>query len=311
MTSLTNFDGKRVLVTGGTGTIGSRVVHNLLEEFAKVTVFSRDQNKQFKMNYDIASKRVQYVNGDVCDKELLLRVTSGVDFVIHCAASKHLPLCETNVDSAVKVNVEGTRNVLECCRANGVKRFLLLSTDKSVHPSSVMGATKFLAERLAIEFNQWFPCSVVRLGNVFASNGSVVPTFLDRIKFQLPLVVNDPVAIRYFMTRNEAGRFIVDRLKDMTGGEIFVKKMKFMTILQLAEVMRPDPGYKIKIGTLTQGEKRKEDLISQEEARKTVDMGSYYIVSEKGDIKPANYESVLVKQFTNEEIKEMMEEALK
>lgn len=299
-----NLDGKTVLVTGGTGTVGSVVVSTLLSECAKVKVFSRDQNKQFKMNYKHASKRIEFVNGDICDSSILSRAVKGSDCVVHCAAAKHVPLCESNADTAIKVNVEGTRNVLNECARWGVERFIMLSTDKAVNPTSVMGATKFLAERLTLEYSKILKCAVVRLGNVFASNGSVVPTFLDRIKYKLPIVVNNPSAVRYFIAKRDAGKFIVDRLKDMENGDIYIKKMKVMTIMALAEAMKPDVGYEVRIGELSQGEKIKEMLITQEESRRALDCGDYITVS------PAQLSVEVINPkvefFTKEEILELL-----
>lgn len=296
-------DNKKIFVTGGTGTIGSQVVHRLLEEGAYVTIYSRDQNKQFKMCYDIASKRVTFLNGDICDQDLIMRSMIGQDYVVHCAASKHVPLCEQNPDSAIKNNIEGTRNVLLACQYNKIKRYLHLSTDKSVNPTSVMGTTKFLAERLVLEFNKLFPASIVRLGNIFASNGSVVPTFVDRIKEKLPLVITNPGAVRYFMTQKECGTFIVDRLCDMFGGEVFIKKMKVMTIQQLAECMT-EPGYSITYTQLTPGEKLKESLISQEESKTAFDAGGY-IVLNSGKTNICDHK---VEFFENNEIRAMLKE---
>lgn len=302
--SSTYLANKKVFVTGGTGTIGSQVVKELLADGAFVTVFSRDQNKQFKMTYDFCNPNLAFVNGDICDKELITRKMEGAEFVVHCAAAKHVPICEKNPDSASKVNIDGTRNVLESCLENGVKRFLLLSTDKSVYPTSVMGCTKFLAERLAIEFNRNFPCSVVRLGNVFGSNGSVVPTWLDRIKEGKPLRVNGKMCLRYFLTVKQAGRFIVDRLRDMEGGEIFIKKMKVLNIYDLAEAIKPEPNYPIEVCELTSGEKTKECLVTQDEASTAYDAGGFVIVNGK----EKNACSHEVKFFTHEEIKDMLKE---
>lgn len=299
-----SLDNKKVLVTGGTGSIGFKVVRELLDEGCFVTIYSRDQNKQFVMNLNVSSKRIIYKNGDVCDYPLLLRSMKDMDYVVHCAASKHVSLCEENTDSAIKNNIEGTRNVLNAAVYWGVKKVLLLSTDKSVNPTSVMGATKFLAERLFLEFNKMIPCSIVRLGNVFGSNGSVVPVFRDRILNKLPLVVNDPLAMRYFLTLKEAARFIVDRLSDMEGGEIFVKKMKVMSIKQLAEVMTPEVDYPIEYGHMLEGEKLKETLITQTEATRASEKDGYIVVDPKliALIPP----SPNVEFFTNEEIKEML-----
>lgn len=299
-----SLDGRTVFVSGGTGTIGQRVVMECLTEGAKVIVYSRDQNKQFKMNYDFGSKRVTFKNGDICDLSLLERAMQGADYVVHCAASKHVPLCEQNTDSAIKVNVEGTRNMLEACKRNGVEKFLLLSTDKAVNPTSVMGVTKFLAERLTLEFNSVFPCSVVRLGNVFGSNGSVVPTFLDRIKNGLPLIVNSEIATRYFISPRDIGEFIVRKLKEMNGNEIFIKKMKVMTIMQLATAMKPRDDYEIRIGKLTPGEKVKETLITQDEAIHAWDEGDHIVVSK--DIEGQKLCDHSVEFFKPEEIRNML-----
>jgi len=296
-------DAKKVFVTGGTGTIGSQVVHRLLEEGAKIVIYSRDQNKQFKMDHNVASKRITYINGDITDLDLLARSMHGCSMVVHCAASKHVPLCETNVDSAIKNNVEGTRNVLKAATFNNIQRLLHLSTDKAVNPTSVMGATKFLAERLVLEFNSMLPCSIVRLGNVFASNGSVVPTFQDRIKHGLPLIVTNPNAVRYFISQKDCGEFIVDRLCDMKGGEVFIKKMKLMTMQKLAECMTP-PGYTITYTSLTQGEKLKESLVTQEELPRAFDAGDYIIVNGE----KRNQCDPKVEFFTDDEIYQMLKE---
>ncbi len=298
-------DGKIVFVTGGTGTIGGQVVRELLTQGASVIVYSRDQNKQFKMHHDLSSARVTYKNGDVCDYKLLKRSMIGADYVIHCAASKHVPLCEQNVDSSIKVNVNGTRNVLEACVKNNINKFLLLSTDKSVNPTSVMGATKFLAERLTLDFSTSLNAAVVRLGNVFASNGSVVPTFADRIKNSLPLIVTDKNANRFFITKKDVAKFIVDRLIDMETGNIYVKKMKQLNIYQLAQCMG-GVGYPITFTSLTSGEKIDEKLYSREESYKIKDCVDYLtITQEQSNLYNDNFSH---STYNNSEIIEMLKE---
>jgi UDP-N-acetylglucosamine 4,6-dehydratase len=307
-----SLDNKTVFVTGGTGSIGSQVVRDLLTEGAKVVVYSRDQNKQFSQGMASSSKRVTYLNGDICDYPLTFRSLTGADLVVHCAASKHVAACEENPDSAIKINVEGTRNVLMACMARGVKKFLLLSSDKAVHPACVMGTTKFLAERLTLEFGRYFPCSVVRLGNVFGSSGSVVEVFRDRIKNKLPLIVKDPSASRYFVTRREAGGFIVDCLKRMEGGEIFLKQMKHCRISQIAQVIA-EPGYPIAGGNgLEQGEKANEALFSNDEMPYVQSHGTYFVFSKKNSPRatPSEWERLPGECFSNDEIKDMLKGAL-
>jgi FlaA1/EpsC-like NDP-sugar epimerase len=303
--SLLNLDNKIVFVTGGTGTIGYQVVKELLVRGAFVIVYSRDQNKQFQMAYDISSKRVTYKNGDVCDFDLLRRSMDGADYVIHCAASKHVPLCEQNADSAIKVNVNGTRNVLQACVENKIKGFILVSTDKAVDPTSVMGSTKLLAERLTLEFSSILCASVVRLGNVFASNGSVVPTFADRIKNKLDLIVTDKRADRFFITKKDASSFIVNCLCMAKSGRIFIKKMKQLNIYQLAECMG-GVGYPITVTSLTQGEKITEKLYSSDESPRINHHDDYL---EVGDEPKVPYiEGCDFGFYTDQEIMDMLKE---
>lgn len=297
-----NLSGKNVFVTGGTGTIGYQVVRELLSEGAYVTVYSRNQNSQFKMAYEISSPRVTYINGDICDYELLERSMRGSVYVIHCAASKHLGLCEKNVESAVNINVNGTRNVLRASVKNGVSRFLLLSTDKSVNPTSVMGASKFMAERITLEYSKSISASVVRLGNVFASSGSVVPLFRDQIKNNLPLTVHDSRTNRFFITKKEIGEFIVARLRDMSGGEVFIKKMRVMSIRDLAECIAPI-GHDIRYKELPEGEKVEEHLFTSDEASRVIDLGEYIKITEDKQMVKFNLET---ESYTREEIHTML-----
>lgn len=294
-------DNKYVFVTGGTGSIGSQVVRELLSRGAYVVIYSRDQNKQFKMNYEFSSKKIIYKNGDICDRENVERSMQGCQFVVHCAASKHVGLCEENVDSSLKVNLGGLRAVLSASLSNRIQKFLFLSSDKAVYPQAVMGMTKALGEKLVLEFNRYLPSSVIRLGNVFGSNGSVVPLFLDRIKHKLPLVINDPEAVRFFITPREAGLFITERLESMKGGEVFIKKMKWLTIKQLAESIAP-VCYPMKIGTLAYGEKRAESLHTFQEQKGMIDHGDFVEIN---PFSSSAYE-IKTEQFSNEEIKQML-----
>lgn len=306
-----DFKGKVVFVTGGTGTIGQSVVNELLKLGAIVRIYSRDQNKQFIMANRIKSNNVRFINGDVCDLDLLLRSMNGSDYVVHCAASKHVPLCESNVDSSIKINVEGTRNVLLAASRNGVKKFLQLSTDKAVNPVSVMGMTKALAERIVLEFNSEFHASCVRLGNVFASNGSVIPTFRENIKRNEPLVVNNPDASRFFLTQEACSKFIVSSLGLMEGGEIFVPKMKWLMIDDLAKIIRPNDKYPIVYRDMLFGEKLDESLFSEKEINFIYDSKDYWVIKYgTPSLNTISYDDVHRNKswkYTQDEIKELLE----
>lgn len=303
-----SLDNKKVFVTGGTGTIGSQVVNQLLSQGALVTVYSRDQNKQFEMHYALGSNRVHFVNGCIEDKDILYRAMREHDYVIHAAASKHVPGCEKNVDSAIKINVEGTRNVLEMARHAKIKKVLFVSTDKAVYPTSVMGATKFLAERLVLEFNPTLCASVVRLGNVFGSQGSVIPTLYGQIERRLPLILNDPDAVRYFISQKNAGEFVVNRLIEMKGKEVFVPKMKKMMINDIVEAIKPSPDYPVSVRQLGWGEKLDEELFMAFELKSVHALPDYFMINGKEPNEPYYPEFHKPAFYTRTEIKKMLKE---
>jgi UDP-N-acetylglucosamine 4,6-dehydratase len=277
------FKGKSILVTGGTGSIGSELVRRLLTyEPSVIRVFSNDENAQFAMEQELKdfSGCLRFLVGDVRDKERLQRAAKNIEIVFHAAALKHVPLCEYNPFEAIKTNVIGTQNLLEVAIDEGVEKVVTISTDKAVNPVNVMGATKLLAERLTIAANYYrglektvFSC--VRFGNVLASRGSVVQTFEKQIRKCGPVTLTDPEMVRFVMTMDKAVDLVLKAAQIAKGEEIFIFKMPALRITDLAEVMikkiAPTCGYKPEdVGTRLigkrKGEKIYEELMTEEEA---------------------------------------------
>ena len=285
------FKDKKIIVTGGTGSIGSEIVRRVLQYDPEVVrILSRDESKQFELEQEIGNlDNVRFLIGDVRDKDRLNRAFEDVDVVFHAAAMKHVPACEYNPFEAVKTNVVGTQNVIDAALDNGVGKVIAISTDKAASPINTMGATKLLSEKLIIDANFYkghrktvFSC--VRFGNVMGSRGSVIPLFEKQIKDGGPVTVTDPKMTRFMMTIPQAVDLVFKATKMTQGGEIFIFKMPVVKLGDLANVMiehlAPKCGYKpeaIQIDTIgiRNGEKVYEHLMNEEEARyayETVDM---------------------------------------
>lgn len=277
------FKDKNILVTGGTGSIGSELVRRLLKFGpAVVRVFSNDENAQFEMEQELKDygSCLRFLVGDVRDKERLQRAIKNIDIVFHAAALKHVPLCEYNPFEAIKTNVLGTQNLLEVAIDEGIDKVITISTDKAVNPVNVMGATKLLAERLTIAANYYrglektvFSC--VRFGNVLASRGSVVQTFEKQIRKCGPVTLTDPEMVRFVMSMEKAVDLVLKAAQIAKGEEVFILKMPALRITDLAEVMikkiAPTCGYKpedVKTRLIgkRKGEKLYEELMTEEEA---------------------------------------------
>jgi UDP-N-acetylglucosamine 4,6-dehydratase len=274
---------KVVLVTGGTGSFGKKLIKILVEEYhpAKIIVFSRDELKQHEMRtsgYNHPS--IRYFIGDVRDRERLSRAFYGVNIVVHAAALKQVPACEYNPMEAIKTNILGSSNVADAAIENGVEKVLALSTDKAVNPINLYGATKLAAEKLLIQSNAYAGgrntrIACTRYGNVVGSRGSVVPLFIQ----QRPsgrLTITDERMTRFWISLEQGVRFVIRCIEQMQGGEVFVPKIPSMNMMDLARAVAPEA--RVDIIGIRPGEKLHETLISEDEARTTVELPDMYVV---------------------------------
>jgi UDP-N-acetylglucosamine 4,6-dehydratase len=278
-----NWKDQVVLVTGGTGSFGKKFVEIMLKEFhpAKLIIYSRDELKQHEMRAaGFAHASLRYFIGDVRDEERLRRAMHGVDVVVHAAALKQVPACEYNPMEAIKTNIMGTSNVIEAALDAGVKKVMALSTDKAVNPVNLYGATKLAAEKLVVQSNAYaagtatrYAC--VRYGNVVGSRGSVVPVFMKQRESGKVTITDDRMT-RFWLSLEQGVHFVVKCIKEMHGGEVFVPKIPSMKVIDLARAVAPQA--KIEIIGIRPGEKLHEVLISDDEARTTVEQPERYIV---------------------------------
>ena len=272
-----------VLVTGGTGSFGKKFTKILLEERQpkKVIIFSRDELKQHEMQVGgFNDERLRYFIGDVRDRERLVRAMHGVDIVVHAAALKQVPACEYNPMEAIKTNIMGTANVVEAALDAGVAKVLTVSTDKAVSPANLYGATKLAAEKLTIQSNAYaggsatrFSC--VRYGNVVGSRGSVVPLFLKQ-RSNGKITITDDRMTRFWLSLEQGVRFVIHSIEQMEGGEVFVPKIPSTKVTDLAKAIAPNA--KLEIIGIRPGEKLHEMLISEDEARHTIELEKMFVV---------------------------------
>jgi len=288
------FKNKVILVTGGTGSIGKEIVKQLLSyEPKQIRVYSRDESKHFLLEEEIADQdknKVRSLIGDIRDKERLDIAFTGVDFVFHAAALKHVPYCEYNPFEAVKTNVLGTQNLIDLAIKHRVKKFIAISTDKAVYPNNVMGISKLLMERLVVgAYNhQSTQFCVVRFGNVLNSRGSVVPTWIRQIKKGGPVTVTDKKMRRFFMSIPQAVSLVLNASYLSHGGEIFVLKMKEVSIYQFAKTVvkkySPTGNIKIKIIGRREKEKITEELFTQEEKENIIEATDFFVIIRDQDL---------------------------
>ncbi len=283
------FNGKKVLITGGTGSLGTALTKKILEtNVDTIRIFSRDEWKQVQMESEIKDKRLRFFIGDVRDKDRLSRALENVDIVIHAAALKQMPVAEYNPFEAVKTNVIGTENLIEACLDNNVESVLAIGTDKAVSPLNTYGATKLLMERLFVSANFYkgthkikFMC--VRYGNVMGSRGSVVPIFVNQIKSGKNITITDPNMTRFNITMDKATDLIFRALENGIGGEVFVPKLKAYKVGDvkdaIMEILESDN--KVENIPVRPGEKIHETLISFDELNNTFENEEDYIIIDK------------------------------
>lgn len=279
---------KTILITGGTGSFGKAFAASILKQYSKVKkiiIYSRDEFKQFEManlpDFKDNSK-MRFFIGDVRDKDRLYRAFDGVDIVVHAAALKQIPSCEYNPFEAIKTNIYGAQNVIDCAIDKNVEKVIALSTDKACAPVNLYGATKLCSDKLFIAANAYSGehktrFSVVRYGNVAGSRGSVIPYFKSLIKSNAKyLPITDPKMTRFWLELKDAVDLVLLALDRMTGGEIFVKKISSIKITDLAASIAPNLPTKI-VG-IRPGEKIHEIMITKEDARNTIELKNYYII---------------------------------
>ncbi|MGJ7471041.1 UDP-N-acetylglucosamine 4,6-dehydratase/5-epimerase [Kosakonia cowanii] len=290
------FNGKTLLITGGTGSFGNAVLRRFLDtDIAEIRILSRDEKKQDDMRKKYNSNKLKFYIGDVRDYNSISNATRGVDFIYHAAALKQVPSCEFHPMEAVKTNVLGTENVLEAAINNEVKRVVCLSTDKAVYPINAMGISKAMMEKVMVAKSRNVNSAKTvicgtRYGNVMASRGSVIPLFVDLIQAGKALTITDPNMTRFMMTLEDAVDLVLYAFEHGNNGDIFVQKAPAATIETLAialkELLNVNDHPINVIGT-RHGEKLYEALLSREEMIASIDMGDYYRVPP--DLRDLNY----------------------
>jgi len=281
-----DLNGKSILITGGTGSLGRAFIARVLRDWPKVerlVIFSRDEQKQFEMAQDFPHDKypmIRFFIGDVRDYARLVRALSGIDYVIHAAAMKHVPIAEYNPDECVKTNINGAENLIRACLENKVEKVVALSTDKAAAPINLYGATKLVSDKLFIAANnikgdRKITFSVVRYGNVMGSNGSVIPFFLKKRKDGV-LPITHPEMTRFNITLEGGVNMVLHALDTAWGGELFVPKLPSYRILDVAEAIGPECEKPV-IG-IRPGEKIHEEMITSSDSFYTYDLGSYYAI---------------------------------
>ena len=277
-------NGKNILITGGTGSFGKQLVRTILKKYKpnRVVIYSRDELKQFEMAQEFNHPNMRYFIGDVRDLPRLQKAMSGIEFVVHAAALKHVPIAEYNPMECIKTNVMGGQNVIDACLENGVKNIIALSTDKAASPANLYGASKLVSDKLFVAANnirgsEDIKFSVVRYGNVLGSRGSVIPYFQKLIKEGASyLPITEAEMTRFWITLDEAVEFVLKSFERMKGGEIFIPKIPSMKMTELAKAIAPDLPQKI-IG-IRAGEKLHEVMSPSDDSHLTLEFADHFVI---------------------------------
>ncbi len=298
------FQDKILLITGGTGSFGNAVLSRFLKsEFGEIRIFSRDEKKQEDMRLALKSDKVKFYIGDVRDYDSVHDALRGVECVFHAAALKQVPSCEFYPMEALRTNVTGAENVMRAAIANGVRRCVVLSTDKAVYPINAMGMSKAMMEKVMVAKSRLCNpektvLSATRYGNVMASRGSVIPLFLDQLRQGKPITITDPNMTRFLMSLDESVDLVLYAFTNARPGDIFVQKAPACSLgdlaLALRELIKSSSEVKI-IGT-RHGEKLYESLVSREEMARAQDLGRYYRIP--ADSRELNYDKYFVEGET-------------
>ncbi len=288
------FDNQVLLLTGGTGSFGNAVLRRFLDsDLREIRILSRDEKKQDDMRKKYNSPKLKFYIGDVRDPQSVMNAVRGVDYIYHAAALKQVPSCEFHPLEAVKTNVLGAENVLEAAIQCGVKRVVVLSTDKAVYPINAMGISKAMMEKVAVAKSRSSSQTVInvtRYGNVMASRGSVIPLFIDQIRAGKPITITDPSMTRFMMTLDDAVDLVLYAFEHGQPGEVFVQKAPAATIEVLAKALTAlmgKPEHEVRVIGTRHGEKLYEALLSREEMVAAEDLGGYYRVPP--DLRDLNY----------------------
>lgn len=281
-----DLNGKGILITGGTGSLGKQLTKTILTKWPNVkrlVIFSRDEQKQFQMAQEFPEKEfkaIRYFIGDVRDKERLIKAFQGIDTVIHAAAMKHVHIAEYNPTEAILTNIIGAQNVIDACLSTQVKNVVALSTDKACAPINLYGATKLTSDKLFVAANNIkgfkdIKFSVVRYGNVMGSNGSVIPFFINKRKEGV-LPITDKGMTRFNISLEEGVAMVFHAIENAMGGEIFIPKIPSYKIVDVAKAIGPE--CELKVVGIRPGEKMHEEMITPSDSFTTYDLGKYYVI---------------------------------
>jgi len=325
------FEGKKILITGGTGSLGQALTKRLLKsDVDTIRIFSRNESKQIEMASKITDKRIRFLLGDIRDYDRLNRALEDIDIVFHVAALKHVPVIEYNPFEGIKTNVIGSQNVITACLEQNVERAICIGTDKAVSPINTYGATKLLMEKLFVTASNYLNQQrhrtkfiTLRYGNVVGSSGSVIPKFVEQIKNKKQITITDPKMTRFSITMDEALDFILKASKLGKGSEIFVPKMKAYSITSVKDSLFEllgDTGEEIT--GIREGEKLDEVLISDDEIRYCWELEDMYMIlhpiinknysEETNELKKIesmeSYSSVNATKLSNDELKKIIKD---
>ena len=282
------FEGKKILITGGTGSLGTALTQRLLDsKVDTIRIFSRNESKQVEMESKFTDERIRFLLGDVRDYERLLMATEDIDYVFHAAALKHVPKIEYNPFEAIKTNVIGSQNVIDACLKSNVKKVIAIGTDKAVSPLNTYGATKLLMEKLFVSANNYLNSQkydtkfiALRYGNVLGSSGSVIPKFIEQLRSKNKITITNPQMTRFSITMDEALSFILQATEYGKGSEIFVPKLRAYTITDVKESLTDIFGdYGEELIGIRSGEKIHETLINKDEIKYSWEYNDMYMIT--------------------------------